>query len=280
MPNKPNKPKKKSAAPRRELPLLDGNLHQRIMGMYASGARAAIRMDILRALDLREGEQVLEIGPGPGFLAREIATAVGPAGRVLGVEINPDMLAESRALCADYPWCEFREGDAAALPVADGEFDAVSAASMLQYVADMDRALAEIHRVLRPLGRVVIFDTEWDSVAWYSRNRKRMKRVLAAWRNSLASPNLFQTLAPKLKRAGFVLQRRDMLATFNPEPHPNTESHEGMGLIAGVVAGKHGVSKAEAQAWEDEQRQLAKAGEFFFAVSRFLFTALKPGPAP
>ncbi len=106
-----------------------------------------MRMEILQALALREGERVLEIGSGPGLLAQAVGRAVGPDGRVVGIEINPGLVKSSKALCADLPWVDIGSGDIRnGLPFPDGEFDAVTAASVLQYItdADLDAVLAEV----------------------------------------------------------------------------------------------------------------------------------------
>ncbi len=68
------------------------------------------------ALRLAAGEQVLDIGSGPGLLAQEMALAVGPNGRVWGLDASPAMVAMSANRCAEQPWAEFRTADAAQLP--------------------------------------------------------------------------------------------------------------------------------------------------------------------
>ena len=237
-----------------------------------------MRMEILQALELREGERVLEIGSGPGLLAQALARAVGPDGRVVGIEINSGLIEASKALCADLPWVEITNGDIRnGLPFPDEEFDAVTASAVLQYFsdADVDGVLAEIHRVLRPLGRVLVHDTEWDTFMHYSRDRKRMKRILAAWRSVFANPHLFQTLSPKLRNAGFAIQRRDAIPTFMPELHRNTLSYDSMDFIMDMVTGKDGITRSEAEAWGEEQKQLAREGAYFSCAIRFLFTAIR-----
>jgi ubiquinone/menaquinone biosynthesis C-methylase UbiE len=259
-------------------PILSERQQDQLDVMYGTVERTTMRMEILQALELRAGERVLEIGSGPGLLAQAIARAVGPDGKVVGIEINAKLIESSKAQCAGLPWVEITNGDVRnGLPFPDGEFDAVTAAAVMQYFsdADVDAVLAEIHRVLRPLGRVLIHDTEWDTFMHYSRDRKRMKRVLAAWRSVFANPHLFQTLSPKLRNAGFAIQRRDALPTFVPELHRNTISWDGMEFIVDMVTGRNGITRSEAEAWAEEQKQLAREGAFFSIAIRFLFTAIR-----
>lgn len=259
-------------------PILSERQQHQLNVMYRSEERTMMRMEILQALALREGERVLEIGSGPGLLAQAVGRAVGPDGRVAGIEINSSLAKSSKALCADLPWVEISNGDIRnGLPFPDREFDAVTAASVLQYFTDaeLNAVLVEIHRVLRPLGRVLIHDTEWDTFMRYSRDRKRMKRVLAAWRSVFANPHLFQTLSPKLKNAGFAIQRRDAFPTFLPELHRNTLSYESLDFMVDMVTGRNDITRSEAEAWAEEQKQLAREGAHFSCAIRFLFTAIR-----
>src|SRR5262245_9966301 len=138
-------------------------------------------------LALQPGEHVLDIGSGPGFLAAEMAEEVGAEGRVVGLDPSESMLAMGARRGAPV---EYVEGDALALPFADGTFDAAVATQVYEYVRDMPAALAEARRVLKPGGRLLILDTDWDSVVWHSTDRARMERVLKKWNDHLADPYL------------------------------------------------------------------------------------------
>lgn len=72
----------------------------------------ARRRKLLHALALSPGERALDVGSGPGHLALEMAGAIGPSGRVYGVDNSDNMIAMARAHCADQPAVEFRLGDA------------------------------------------------------------------------------------------------------------------------------------------------------------------------
>lgn len=105
----------------------------------------------------RAGERLLDVGCGTGIVARTFAPHVGERGRVTGLDLNDDMLAVARSVSAGIqPAIEWRQGDAAALPFADGAFDIVTCQYSMQFFPDVSAALREMHRVLAPGGRVVL----------------------------------------------------------------------------------------------------------------------------
>jgi SAM-dependent methyltransferase len=106
---------------------------------------------------LRPGEHVLDLGTGTGAVAVAAAQAVGPAGRVLGVDISPQMLAlaERRVTAADLGNVHLRAGRAEEIPADDEAFDVLVASLSLMYVIDREAGARECARVLRPGGRLV-----------------------------------------------------------------------------------------------------------------------------
>jgi len=111
-------------------------------------------------LALRPGETVLDLGSGPGLDALLAARLVGPAGRVIGVDMTPEMLERARATAAraGAAHVEFRQGRLEALPVEDASVDAVTSNCVVNLVPDKAAVFREVARVLRPGGRAVIAD--------------------------------------------------------------------------------------------------------------------------
>jgi len=109
---------------------------------------------------ISRGERVVEVGSGGGFDSIVAAHLVGPDGRVVGVDMTPEMLAKSQetARLLGLGHVEFRDGLAEELPVQDGWADVVISNGVLNLVADKGRAFAEIHRVLRPGGHLQFAD--------------------------------------------------------------------------------------------------------------------------
>lgn len=140
---------------------------QLVAGMDQVAQWSAVRQ--LRAwertqLAVTPGDRVLDVGCGPGDVAIELSAVVGATGAVLGVDASEAMIdAARRRAAAAGSTAEFRVADARSLTIDDGAFDACRTERMLQWVPDIDRAAAELVRVLRPGGRLVVTDTDWRS---------------------------------------------------------------------------------------------------------------------
>jgi ubiquinone/menaquinone biosynthesis C-methylase UbiE len=183
----------------------------------------ARRLAACQALALRPSERVLEIGCGGGFAAFDAGQWVGPTGRVHAIDLSADQIAAATAHCAELPSVECRVADAVALPFEDGAFDAVFSIQTLEYVADLDTALTEIRRVLRPGGRMLNSATNRSSLVWHSENPARMERMLAAWATHAPYPDLPAILAPRLGAAGLKPLRQTGGRCRSPTP-PSTPS--------------------------------------------------------
>lgn len=105
---------------------------------------------------LRAGESALDIACGTGVVTRLVASQVGPMGRVVGLDLNPGMLARAAAAPpSEGAAVDWREGNAGELPFDEGTFDAVFCQLGFQYFPDRHQAAREMHRVLKPTGRLV-----------------------------------------------------------------------------------------------------------------------------
>jgi len=241
---------------------------RRLEAAYMTADVIEQRRAIRAALALRRGERVLDIGSGPGFLAAEIAAEVGPTGRVYGIDPSETMLARARQ--RDAP-VEYGIGDALALPFPDEHFDVAVCTQVYEYVEDIAAALTEARRVLRAGGRLLVLDTDWDSIVWHSGDRARMERVLAAWAEHLADPYLPRRLPGLLRATGLQPRKSVIVPILNVGADRDTFSAGMSRIVTAYVVGRGLISEAEATAWEQD---LAGLGEdYFFSLNRYLFVA-------
>ena len=254
----------------------DAEASRLIEATYTTPDVVEQRRIVRRALGLRPGERVVDVGAGPGLLAAEMAAEVGPGGLVCGIDVSEAMLALARAqaLAPGSAPVELGHADANRLPYPAAAFDAAVSTQVLEYVADVPGALAEIHRVLRPGGRVLVLDTDWDSIVWRSGDDERMQRVLAAWEEHLVDPHLPRTLKGSLERAGFEVAPPRVLPLLNVGFEQATYSAGLLEITARFVAGRRGLRAEEVDAWAADLRALG--AEAFFSLNRYLFLATRP----
>ncbi len=110
---------------------------------------------------LNTGDQVLDVAAGSGDLSRHFANQVGPTGRVVMTDINPEMLDQGKRRMIDAGYIgniEFAIEDAEKLSFEDDQFDCVSISFGLRNVTHIDRALESMYRVLKPGGRLLILE--------------------------------------------------------------------------------------------------------------------------
>ena len=212
----------------------DDETSRQVEATYTTPDVVDQRRTVCALLDPQLGERVLDIGSGPGLLAHELAAALGPDGRVEGIDVSEAMLAIARRRPAAPGAAPvvFQEVGATELPFADASFDAAVSTQVYEYVEDMPAALAEVRRVLRPGGRLLVLDTDWDSIVWHSSDPERMRRVLAVWDEHLADPYLPRRLGRLLADAGFSVTERSAMPLLNAGYDERTYS---AGLIRFVV---------------------------------------------
>ena len=197
----------------------------------------------LEALALRRGQKVLEVGSGLGHFARAMALAVGPRGRVVGVEKSSRQLRAALRLSRGLgPGLDLRPGDAHDLPLAPGEwgsFDVVHARFLLEHLSDPLDAVRQMVRAARPGGRIVLEDDDHDLLRLHP-EPEGFRRLWRAYIRAFAAhgndPFIGRKLPALLLSAGAVSTRCTWLFFGSCSPAPQFPGfHENLlGVIGGA----------------------------------------------
>ena len=233
------------------------------------------RLRTLAALALAHGESVLDAGCGTGLLLEQEARVVGCEGRAEGVDFSDAMLAYARGRCAELEQVKLQQGNIETLPFEDASFDAVSCTQTLLYVEDMEQALREIYRVLKPRGRIAIVETDWSGAIINSLDQVMTRRIFDAWDLAVVNPNLPRRLGAMLRRIGFGALRVEAIPLLNANYSEHSFSANMLQNLVDTAVKQNVITAAESKAWCEAVDSLIQRDEYFFCVNRFLFYAVK-----
>jgi demethylmenaquinone methyltransferase/2-methoxy-6-polyprenyl-1,4-benzoquinol methylase len=129
--------------------------YDRANTVLSGGVHHLWRRKAVRRSGAKPGDRILDCATGTGDLAIAFRKAVGPEGQVVGTDFVPEMLVHARAKAPDI---EFEVADVTRLPYEDGTFDVASISFGIRNVADPARGIAEMARVIRSGGRVIVLE--------------------------------------------------------------------------------------------------------------------------
>jgi SAM-dependent methyltransferase len=246
---------------------------------YLTADVTATRAVVMELLAPGPGERVLDVGSGPGLLLRDIAGAVGPLGLAAGLDSSESMMAIARHRCRETQNVDLATGDASALPWPDAHFDRAVSTQVYEYVPDLNAALAELHRVLKPDGSAVVMATDAETILFGPAGDAVAAQVREAWPRHCPHPFLPRDLGRLLGEAGFLVTGRKAHVIVN---HAFDPDHFGwhMARAMSVYAAKQGcITKDEGKAWIASLERMSREGSFFFSMNRYLFVTEKPAGA-
>jgi len=219
---------------------------------------------LIEEAELRPGEAVLEVGCGSGVLARWLARRTAGRNRITGVDINPYLLGEAKALARQEGLegaIEFRDGNAEALPFSDNSFEVVMSVTVIEEV-DADQTLAEMVRVTKPGGRVAVIARALDMA--FPMNLPLSTSLKA----KVEAPGVIGQVSPqgcadaslyrRVRQAGLTQVKMFPQLTAFDRADPTV-----LQWLEGVLLPK--LTQDEAHEWEAARAEAEALGTFFMA---------------
>ncbi|MEC4813420.1 MAG: class I SAM-dependent methyltransferase [Scytonema sp. PMC 1069.18] len=227
-------------------------------------------------LEIKEGDRILDVGCGIGNDVRQLAQKVGNRGHVVGVDNSETMIAEARKRSESLkPLVEYHVCDVHSLEFPERIFDGCRADRTFQHLKNPQKALAEIVRVVRSGGRVVISEPDWETLIIDASDRTLTRKILNFHCDSSCNgwigrklPALFNEIG--LKNIG-VDANTLMLSDC-------TLADKHLGILSAAIRAQQAgiISITEACDWTSHLEQKSQAGHFFCAITGFSIFGCKP----
>ncbi len=234
------------------------------------------RHDTLQLLSVQAHESVLDIGCGTGFLLEELAEKVTDQGQVIGIDNSHDMLSIAAKRCESYSNVTLMQGHAESLAIDSHSVDVVTCTQVLLYVTNLDQALREIYRVLKPGGRFVIVETDWRGVIINNHSEALTRQMFDALDAALENPHLPSKLHYLLRQKEFQEIAIHTIPIINTTLNAASFSFSILHWVAKQAVLRGAVTEDTAKQWLNELTQLSDQGKYFFSINRFLFLGRKP----
>jgi SAM-dependent methyltransferase len=220
--------------------------------------------------------RLLDVGCGTGVDVFALSDRVGDSGYVAGIDSSPELIEEARRRTPQGAKVGFEVADAAELPFGSGEFDAVRSERVIMHVADPAKAIAEMLRVTKPGGRVVVSDPDHDMWAPDLADRELTRTLMHWWVDHIRHPWMGRQLPGLLREAGAA----EVSTTILPIVLTSLAAADaiiGIGRIA-ETAIKEGVAPAErVSAWQEELIRRDAEGRFLVCGAIVVASGLTAG---
>ena len=243
---------------------------QRLMAESIAGVSR--RQAILREMRIKPADTIIDIGCGAGHLLPHLAKAVGPSGKIHGLDPSKAQIEQAQARCTEFTNINFIERSANDSDLANNSCNQATSTQALEYILDVDSALDEITRILKPGGVFVNVSILWDHFKFHGADEKLNEKVHDAFRAHCSHQMLPMELPGKLDRLvfknitdkslAFVITRRD-----NNSPARYSET------VMANFALSQGISEEEISEWKHQLEQAELKGKFGFTSFPVLTSA-------
>ncbi|GAB3930673.1 hypothetical protein GCM10029976_033040 [Kribbella albertanoniae] len=214
------------------------------------------------------GETAVDVGSGTG---EEVAAFAELGLRAIGVEPSAGLRAEA---VRRWPGSrlQFVDGVADRLPFADDSVDVLRCERVLQHVEDPAGAVREMARVLRPGGRIVLIDTDWQTLLVHPADPDVLRRMVDAVRSQSATPHSGRQLREQLVGAGLEITGETAATSLDPQ----ADARQGFASLMRVQAQQSGaITAAEGEAFATRIAEAADRGAFHLSLTMYAVSAVK-----
>jgi ubiquinone/menaquinone biosynthesis C-methylase UbiE len=237
----------------------------------------AMMQQYLGAMEIDSAATVLDLGCGTGVVSRAIAQRKGFAGRVTGIDRSPYLIAAAERFAAREGVARvvgFHTGDSQSLSLPSAALDAVVAHTLISHVEDPAAVLREMARIVKPGGRIGIFDGDYASLTYGTTDPAKGKATDEMIINALVTnPRVMREMPQLLKEAGLVLEasfahvvadigRADFFAP-------------GLQSLVRVLPKSGAMSESEARAWVNAMLRQSDEGTYFGASNFYSYVATR-----
>jgi len=237
-----------------------------------------VNISLCKILDPHPGEYILEVGCGSGVLCRLIAPDLQPAGEMLGLDISPHFVEQARKYALQpgvASQIKFETGPAESLTYPTDSFNAALAARLLLHAKDPDSVVREMMRVVKPAGRIVVMDWDFDTVVVDHPDRELTRRLLT-WRSDHHGGDNWsgRKLWRRMVSAGLQnLTVHPVVTVARAEEDGLTQS---LWRAAQVCRDGGAISAEEHDDWVLYLKERIQAGTFFASINYFIIKGFVP----
>ncbi len=222
----------------------------------------------------RPGGHYLDVGCGGGHLLRDLATEMQNRGSVVGIDISDQQLEAARQHCAAFPIVAARRGDVTDLDMADASLDGLACIQVLEYVEDLDRAFAEIARVVKPGGRIGLVSVLWDAFLFTGPEADLNAQMNLVWRAHCPHQMLPAQKPKRLSEVGFEEVVQSPISHFETAYEQDCAGYSVAKVMAAFAAAQ-GVADDVIQQWLDQLAAAYEEGRYGFLSSPVLTEAVR-----
>ena len=229
------------------------------------------RQEILKELNLKKHQTIIDIGCGGGHLVEEISMSVGSMGKAIGVDPSEFQVKTAKERCKNLSNVQFLCCNANDINIKKNSCDAVTFTQTLEYIDDVDEALYAAKILQKPMSNFVNVSTLWDFFGFHG-PEKELNDIMHEIYRSQKHPMLPTKLNGILEKQGYTNIKTKEIPFFitNKDENSFPKYHEILMINAAI---KKGVAKDLIQKWQYQLKESEKKGSFAFTVISVLTSA-------